>query len=278
MQHDLSIIFDEETFQKEMLNPFYKDHSIIDDDIILIEKYKESIQLNRPVQISAAILELAKAEMYRYWYKGEIGIEYNISLLRYFIISVLQPTFGDRITALYTDTDSLVLKLKSDNIERDLGYLNSGLDTSNFPECHPLYTKAKQSELGFFKSEVGRNEVSVFAGIRPKCYTMTVEEVQPNGEIVQSIENKLKGVDRSVVRKMNLSSYLRTILLNEAQSARSNKLSSKKHAIYQEEISKRALSNFDDKIKILLCGIHTRKYGAPNYSDHCNCPFSNVFK
>ena len=81
MQHDLSIIFDEETFQKEMLNPFYKDHSIIDDDIILIEKYKESIQLNRPVQISAAILELAKAEMYRYWYKGEIGIEYNIPAL-----------------------------------------------------------------------------------------------------------------------------------------------------------------------------------------------------
>lgn len=104
LQHDLSIVFDEETFQKEMLNPFYKDHSIIDDDIILIgkpikivktpphllicfsEKYKESIQLNRPVQISAAILELAKAEMYRYWYKGEAGIDYNISSLKYFII------------------------------------------------------------------------------------------------------------------------------------------------------------------------------------------------
>lgn len=195
---------------------------------------------------------------------------------------------------MYTDTDSLVLKLRSDNIERDLGYLNSGLDTSNFPESHPLYTKSKQSELGFFKSEVGTNEISVFAGIRlvlylyifphltcifrPKCYTMSVEEVQPNGEIVQSVDNKLKGVDRSVVRKMNLENYLRTIMLNQGQSARSTKLSSKKHTIYQEEISKRALSNFDDKVKILLCGIHTRKYGAPNYSDHCNCAFSNVFK
>lgn len=69
-QHDMSLIFDEDSFLKEMLNPFYKSHSIVDDDICLIEKYKERIELKRPVQISAAILELAKAEMYRYFYKG----------------------------------------------------------------------------------------------------------------------------------------------------------------------------------------------------------------
>ena len=44
--------------------------------------------------------------------------------------------------------------------------IEAGLDTSNFPETHPLYTKKKQSELGYFKSEVGMNQISVFAGIR----------------------------------------------------------------------------------------------------------------
>ena len=60
----------------------------------------------------------------------------------------------------------MVLKLKSDDIERDFRAIESGLDTSNFPEEHPLYTKDKQSELGYFKSEVGVDEISVFAGIR----------------------------------------------------------------------------------------------------------------
>ena len=69
LQHDMAIIFDSDSFEKALNNPFYKSHSIVDNDICLIERYKERIKLNRPVQISSAILELAKAEMYRYYYK-----------------------------------------------------------------------------------------------------------------------------------------------------------------------------------------------------------------
>lgn len=113
---------------------------------------------------------------------------------------------------------------------------------------------------------------------RPKCYTMAVEEQNKSGEIEQKMDNKIKGIDRSFVRTLQLENYLRTILLNETQSAKSTKLSSYRHTIFQEEVSKKALCNHDDKVKILLCGVHTRKYGAKNYSDYCNCPFSNVCK
>lgn len=108
---------------------------------------------------------------------------------------------------------------------------------------------------------------------------MAVEERRANGEVVRKkMDNKLKGIDRSFVRKLHLENYLRTILLNQTQSAKSTKFSSKRHTIFQEEISKKALCNNDDKIKILLCGVHTRKYGAKNYSEYCTCPFSDVCK
>ena len=82
------------------------------------------------------------------------------------LIQVLVPEFGSRIKALYTDTDSLVLRLKSSDIEADYKAIEAGLDTSNFPVGHPLRDINKASELGYFKSEVGRDEISVFAAIR----------------------------------------------------------------------------------------------------------------
>ena len=113
---------------------------------------------------------------------------------------------------------------------------------------------------------------------RPKCYTMAVEEIGGNGKRVQKLDNKLKGVDRAVVKNMSLGAYLRTILLNQSQSAKSFKISSKSHSIFVEQVRKQALCNIDDKVKVLLCGVHTRKYGCANYTDKCSCPFSRVYK
>lgn len=81
---------------------------------------------------------------------------------------------------------------------------------------------------------------------------MTVEKVDKDGKRVQKLDNKLKGVDRSVVRQMTLETYLRTLLLNETQTAKSVKISSKSHSIFMESIKKQALSNLDDKVRILI--------------------------
>ena len=48
-QSDLSAIFYEDEFTTELLSPFYKNHLIVSEDLCLIEKYKEKVELNRPV-------------------------------------------------------------------------------------------------------------------------------------------------------------------------------------------------------------------------------------
>ena len=136
-QVDMSVVHDVQSFNREIINPYYKSHHILSENCVMVEKYKDHVQLNKPVQISSAILELAKLQMYNYYYK------------------VLKPKFKERVELVYTDTDSFVLRLKTKNIEKDYKKIEETLDTSNFPQNHPLRKPERASQLGFFKSETG---------------------------------------------------------------------------------------------------------------------------
>ena len=119
-----------------------------------------------------------------------------------------------------------------------------------------------------FKNEMGSNSVDVFCAIRPKAYCFISNETH----------SKLKGIDKSYVKRLELSNYLRTILLNKSQISVSNKIAAKNHNVSINRIKKSALINLDDKVKILDCGIHTRKYGSKDYKDTCSCAFGKVVR
>lgn len=133
----MKIITNRNDFNREILDPFYKGHKILSENLVVVEKYKECVQLDRPIQIASAILEIAKHEMYRFFYK------------------VIRPAFGDRAQLCYTDTDSFVIRLKTKNLDADYRLIEKSLDTSNFPKDHPLYRPDRASQLGYFKSETG---------------------------------------------------------------------------------------------------------------------------
>ena len=50
---------------------------------------------------------------------------------------------------------SLVVRLKTKNLDEDLLKILDSLDTSNFPKDHPLRIESRGSKLGYFKSETG---------------------------------------------------------------------------------------------------------------------------
>lgn len=86
-QTEQEVIYDAKSFDKNVLSPYYKSHQIIHENLMVIEKYKDFISLDKPIQISSAILELAKYSMYKFYYKE------------------LVPAFGKRAELCYTDTD-----------------------------------------------------------------------------------------------------------------------------------------------------------------------------
>ena len=219
---------------------------------MLIEEFKPKIWLNRPLQIGCAILDVSKLIMYKYYY------------------DVLKPKFKDRLVPLYTDTDSFLLEVKSKNFGKDLRMLRKTLDTSNFPTDHPLFTSKNASRLGFFKSEVGLKRIHVFTSLRSKVYHF----VAGDGTSMTG-ESKLKGVSKSAVRRLGLSSYLNAILRKQRQTSSFRTIVSKKHSLSTVKIIKQSLFCYDDKVQILNCGIHIRKLGE-NAPDKCNCPFSRL--
>ena len=87
----------------------------------------------------------------------------------------------------------------------------------------------------------------------------------------------MKGVNKEAVKILNLSAYLKTHLLNETQKCVSNRITSKHHRLYVQKTNKKSLCNFDNKVRIKSCGIHTSKYGS-NESDDCNCAFAKCIK
>ncbi len=123
----------------------------------------------------------------------------------------------------------------------------------------------------------GGNTINVFCSLRAKCYTLLLNERNKEGNFKKVTENKLKGVNREAVGLMDLSNYLRTLLMNETQYAASSRICSKSHSIFIQKNIKKSLANLDDKIKIKNCAVHTYKYGEIS-SDNCNCAFSRCVK
>ena len=165
-------------------SPYTKGYSIVNESLIIFEQTKKRVVLDRPIQIGVTILEYAKLVMFSYFH------------------NVLKKSFGDRVKLLYTDTDSFVIELRTRDLYADLSAISHTLDTSNFPkENHylsGLFTNDNNSELFYFKSEVGGDDIVAFIALRAKVYSL-IRVGEKRGEMLIEILNKLKGVNRDAV-------------------------------------------------------------------------------
>lgn len=59
-QTNMDVVNNRADFNKLILDPYYKSHQIIGDDLVIVEKYKDAVELDRPVQLASCILELGK--------------------------------------------------------------------------------------------------------------------------------------------------------------------------------------------------------------------------
>ena len=73
--------------------------------------------------------------------------------------NVLKETFDESVSLVYTDTDSLIVKLKTEDLTSALEKVKTNLDTSNIHPLHPLYTKEHQAELFYMKLEMGLHKI-----------------------------------------------------------------------------------------------------------------------
>ena len=97
--------------------------------------------------------------------------------------------------------------MRTRDLLADLKAISHTLDTSNFPkENHylsELHTNDNNSELFYFKSEVGADKIVAFVALRAKVYSLISITEKNNRKIIE-ILNKLKRVNRSAVETIGM--------------------------------------------------------------------------
>ena len=56
-----------------------------------------------------------------------------------FYYEVLKPKYGDNVQLGYTDTDSFVIHVKTEDVYEDFKQINQHMDFSDYPKDHPNY-------------------------------------------------------------------------------------------------------------------------------------------
>ncbi|XP_008184820.1 uncharacterized protein LOC100569228 [Acyrthosiphon pisum] len=124
--------------------------------------------------------------------------------------NVIKRHYGDNISLLYTDTDSLIYHVKTrdfyDDVAKNPNLLNR-MDTSNLPPDHRCYTLTRMKLPGYFKDEItGRNNHR-FIGLRAKSYAYDIEGV---------VNIRSKGVRGHVIRNhLTFDDHMRCLFTDD---------------------------------------------------------------
>ena len=248
--------------------PSFRAHHIFHDDLIAIERYQTSVQMDKPIYTGAAVLELSKLLMLDFHYD---------------FIKEQYP--GSKSTLAFTDTDSLLYAIETENNYDDIWTHRERFDISNYPNEHEIFQgrpelvnpetgcidpellKAEKNKnkkvVGKFKGEAEGELILEFVGLRAKAYAFLQEsyDVETEKYIINE-SKKLKGIKKCVVKKkIHFKHYKDCLFSGKDHYASMVTFRSKLHKISTIEQVKKALSRYDDKRFIHRDGITTTAHG-----------------
>ena len=225
---------EEERIIKYVAKPTFAQQVIFNEHLVGIQNHKEKVLLNKPIYVGMSVLDLSKHLMFDLYY------------------NTLKARYGENVRLLYTDTDSLIVHVQTEDIYQDMTKHADLYDTSNYQSDHPLFSTANKKIIGKFKDELGGQLLTEFIGIRPKMYSFVGEN---SGK-------RAKGVKKSVLRKSITHDDYRSCLFEKEVFHRDMPgLRSRAHTIYGETVHKVALAPLDTKRYILDDGISTLAFG-----------------
>ena len=81
--------------------------------LLVMEMKKTEVRTNKPIYLGQAVLDLSKTLMFEFWY------------------DYLKLMYGDKIRLCYTDTDSFIMHIKTDDFYKDISAdVDKWFDTS----------------------------------------------------------------------------------------------------------------------------------------------------
>ena len=133
---DIKLVNNEDGLRKYVSKPSFERFQMFNEDLVGIQNKKTNLLLNKPVYVGATILELSKIIMYDFHY------------------NMVRPKYGENLNLLFTDTDSLMYEIFTDDIYDDMKGFQDYFDTSGYDPKHPLYSTINKKVVGKMKDEL----------------------------------------------------------------------------------------------------------------------------
>ena len=218
--------------------PSYYTTKWFSEKLLAIEMKKTKVKMNKPIYLGLSILEISKTLMYEFWY------------------DYLKPKYNDKVKLCYTDTDSFIMYIKTEDFYKDIGNdVDKRLDTSNYEVNRPLPTGENKKKIGLMKDELGGKIMTEFVALRPKTYSYLTDDCEE--------DKKAKGTKKCVIKqRLKFSDYKDCLLNNGIMLESQQRFKSEKHDVYTEEVNKITLSGNDDEILQTFDRITSYPYGT----------------
>ncbi|XP_053207029.1 uncharacterized protein LOC128391206 [Panonychus citri] len=211
-----------------------KNMRILSEDKVLFQMLPDSVLLDKPIIVGFTVLELAKLHVYTLYYDR------------------FKSFYNDNIKLVYSDTDSLLIEIKTNDLPSDMKYFSDIMDFSDLPVDHYLYSDVNKKKIGCLKDEMSGEVIDEVVALRPKLYAIKTEN---------NVKKRAKGVQGVVVKnQLTFDDYKQSLFNVELVRRMNRRLGSENHIIHLYENEKIALSPFEDK-RYLIDSVNSLAYG-----------------
>jgi hypothetical protein len=207
---------------------------------VAVQRTKKTINLCKPIYIGFSVLEMSKLLMYDFHYNE------------------MKPRYGDNIQLCFTDTDSLLYDVKTDDIYKDMLERKELYDFSDYPTNHPNFSVENKKVLGKMKDEMSSRAILEGVFLKAKMYSTL--------EACGNEKSTAKGVKMSAQKKLTHQHYKGILFDGGRMRTTMNMMRNDRHEMNTITLNKVSLSAYDDKRYLHSDGVTSLAYG------HCKIP------
>ena len=158
---DIKLVTSDKRRKRLVSESNYHSHKKCSDHFMAIEMKKTRVKMTKLLYLGMSILDLSKI------------------LTSEFQYDYINPKYGDRVKLCYTDTDSFVTDIKTEDFFEVISNdVERWFDTSNYDknDKRPLSIGKNKKVPRLFKDELGGKIVTEVVALRPKTYAYLMDD------------------------------------------------------------------------------------------------------
>ena len=155
---DVKVACNKKDYLKWTSKPSFMSNKIFGNDLVAISATNLTLTLNKPAYIVMSILELSEVIIY------ELHYDY------------IKNKYGNDSRLLFTDTNTLIYKIKTEGVYEDFSNDKEMYDFSNYSTKSKYYDNSNKLVVGKMKDETACVATEEFVGLKPKMSSYFVND------------------------------------------------------------------------------------------------------